>query len=842
MRRLNYLVLAILLSLAVSVYGADRLVPSVYPTIQAAINASVSGDVVIVAPGAYTGTGNRDIDFLGKVIIVRSTDPDNPNVVAATIIDCQGSEAGPHRGFYFHSGENTNSILSGFTITNAYYTGHGGGIYCSGSSPVISYCVISNCVARDSSNMYQEHGGGIYCIESSPTISHCTISHNSADGGGAIYCNNNSNPAIDNTMITDNTVSNYGGGINCWDSRPAISHCTISGNLAVDGGGIYYGSYCTLSADHCIIWGNSNGDFVKGTSLDVKPIVSYSDVKGGFAGTGNIDSNPLFLNPAGGNYHIAGDSPCIDAGDPSYTGVPGEVDIDGDPRVVNFRVDIGADEYTAGPPVIEITPEQFTFIAQEGGLNPPSQTLYINNVGEGQVNWSINSGCNWISAQPAAGISISEPNDVSLLVDINSLSHGIYQCTMSVSDPCASNSPQTATVTLYVNVQLLVPSEYDTIQSAIDAALNGDTVLVADGIYTGPGNRDIDFKGKAITVKSENGPEGCIIDCDATYEDNHRGFYFRNRESLNSVLEGFTITNAYVVVMCEGGAAIYIDGSSPTINKCIVVNNYVELMPASLCFCQGGGIYMKGQSSPLFTNCVISDNSVGDWGWGGGIYCESSNITIHNCLISNNTAFGYEGAGGGICCDSSSVLTVTNCTIAGNLADMYGGGINSPTGTITNSIGWGNSPDQIGVTNITYSDVQGGWVGTGNINVNPCFVSGLSGDYYLSQIAAGQSNTSPCVDAGSDTAANLDMDKGSTRTDGANDHGIVDMGYHYQDQLGNPDLDGDGDVDFFDFAILASQWHQVPGIPSADIAPAIRDQVVSMEDLAVITENWLLNK
>ena len=84
--------------------------------------------------------------------------------------------------------------------------------------------------------------------------------------------------------------------------------------------------------------------------------------------------------------------------------------------------------------------------------------------------------------------------------------------------------------------------DYTTIQAAIDDANNGDEVVIADGIYTGSGNRDIDFLGKAIIVRSQNGPENCIIDCQATSGSRHRGFYFHSGEDANSVLSGLTIT------------------------------------------------------------------------------------------------------------------------------------------------------------------------------------------------------------------------------------------------------------------------------------------------------------
>jgi hypothetical protein len=89
--------------------------------------------------------------------------------------------------------------------------------------------------------------------------------------------------------------------------------------------------------------------------------------------------------------------------------------------------------------------------------------------------------------------------------------------------------------------------DFPTIQAAIDAAENEDVILLGDGIFAGDGNRDIEYKGKAITVCSESGnPEHCIIDCGGTPEDFHRGFYFQGSELPNARLEGVTIRNGVV--------------------------------------------------------------------------------------------------------------------------------------------------------------------------------------------------------------------------------------------------------------------------------------------------------
>jgi len=198
--------------------------------IQDAIDAAIGGDTIEIQPGLYTGQGNYDLDPNGLSITIRSADPNDPNVVAATIIDCNGPETEYHRGFNFHSGEDANCIISGLTIRNGYHGGNGGGIFCDNSSPTIANCVISD-------NYTLGKGGAIFCYYSSPTIANCIITNGHANGkGGAIYCNYSS-PTIANCVISGNYSGIHGGAIFCQDGSPEIIGCLISGNSAEREGG-----------------------------------------------------------------------------------------------------------------------------------------------------------------------------------------------------------------------------------------------------------------------------------------------------------------------------------------------------------------------------------------------------------------------------------------------------------------------------------------------------------------------------------------------------------------------------------------------------------------------------
>lgn len=225
-------------------------------SIQQAINSLpesvgiIKGDSIIVHPGRYF----ENLNFNGKNITLASLDPNDPNTVEATIID--GSQSGSV--VTFNNGEDPNCILTGFTITNGSAF-NGGGIFCSGASPMVTKNIIAlnladmggaiscwNSTAEISNNIITENsanysGGGVECYSSPIVIANNVISNNSAtnENGGGISCWSCS-PVITNNAIVDNSAFGNGGGIFCYEANASISDCNINGNSAGDdGGGIY---------------------------------------------------------------------------------------------------------------------------------------------------------------------------------------------------------------------------------------------------------------------------------------------------------------------------------------------------------------------------------------------------------------------------------------------------------------------------------------------------------------------------------------------------------------------------------------------------------------------------
>ncbi|MHC4351248.1 MAG: C25 family cysteine peptidase [Planctomycetota bacterium] len=265
----------------------------------------------------------------------------------------------------------------------------------------------------------------------------------------------------------------------------------------------------------------------------------------------------------------------------------------------------------------------------------------------------------------------------------------------------------------------------------------GDIINVSPGVYYE--NVVLDANHTGLTL-SGAGQDTCVIDGGAN------GSCIWLQDVASGVIRGFTIRNG----VADAGGGIFCGNSSPTIKACMLANN--------LALDKGGGLYSSRYSSPQALQCRFIDNSARH---GGAVYNRYCEMGLANCIFTGNSADH-----GAALFNGESTVTIRNCTFSQNVARGTGGGIanfwDSAT-RVSNCILWGDKGAEIhladGSVTVTYSDVQGGWPGEGNIDADPLFADPDNDDYHLKSQAGRWERenhlrwvednvTSPCIDAG----------------------------------------------------------------------------------------------
>ena len=451
-----------------------------YQTLTKALQSAASGDQIWVAAGTYkptTGT-DRTISFnMKNGVAILGGFPATGNPVLAdrdwnnnvTTLSGDIGTAGDNSDNSYHVVSNfnvgTSAVLDGFTLTAGLSNSDGGGMYCISSSPRIENCrFVSNGAARFGaglfcgqnsnavlnncffySNYAGSIGGGISSQESNLTISNTVFSGNSGTSGAGL-CVQEAPAMVTNCVFSGNSASNLGGGMLTWNAASFVTNCSFSGNLSSSntGGLVNYGTTSAILRN-CIFWGNKGSGVANvggGTA-----IVTHSIVQGGYAGAGNLNVDPMFVEQPPIAHGLSGDlrlqacSPAINKG--SDAAVPAGVttDLDGNNRFFG-TVDMGAYEYQSNASPLVAACNNFTVqLNATGNVSVPASAADNGSTGCGSLTFYLsqtNFNCSNVGA-----------NNLLFVVSDNSFQSASCAVTVTVQDNTVPTAVcQNATVQL----------------------------------------------------------------------------------------------------------------------------------------------------------------------------------------------------------------------------------------------------------------------------------------------------------------------------------------------------------------------------------------------------------
>jgi hypothetical protein len=657
---------------------------------------------------------NNTVGFNGGGIYSKNGDP----VITDSIFISNSADYGG--GIYNNNGN--------IRINNCSFLNNSGNGICITSS---NDSTITNCFI--SGNTTIDKGAGIDGYNSTLKINNCIITYNTSESDGAGMHLQDCNATLTNCVINSNQAydpeiySQNSGGIDIYNGNVSITNCTICGNSSESGGGAITGWFCSLYISNSIIRGNLR-DYLPTQFVfaDCNVNINYSNIQGGYTGAGNIDADPIFK---GDGYHLSANSPCLDTGDPNYTGEPNETDIDGDPRVYT-RVDIGADELSSFDlSGVILSTNQFSFTSggKQGGIQTAS--LYLRTYNHQTLNWNINgpNDCNWLSLAPLSGQTTDGNSVVTISIDPSKADYGISITQFTIITPDTNKSPQTVTVSLAVSEPFLslYPSNlffyaarntlnevsfnvvnrgYDILYWHIEAPADGNGIKAIEPMSgecaAGESKTvkiTIDTNGLNdgwykifIPVKSGERQSYTLLLSMYVYAPPGEIHVPRDYNTIQAAISaasagniiivhpgkyaGFDVNNPAITIRSVEPenpavvAATIIESKSTVSGYQTAINGLSFIYNPSISSQSGDGIDIYANSDTHINNCRITNF------YGRGIYSSGGSLSINNCIVSNN---GYSGTSGGIVLINGEGR-IENCIITNN----FGRGISVNMGDI----------------------------------------------------------------------------------------------------------------------------------------------------------------